>query len=196
VSVRAAVALVLALASTTLTNPAYLRENNAAAELPVLCMRRPLHSARLQLEDRSGMLGFAMESSSLLLYAAALALAPLALVQTIAAGGIGVLAFASAWLARRRLSSYELMGVLISVFGLVALGLSLAAGGGKDGRGSTTSILLWLGATARVAIVLVLLGRKVIGVAVADGMAPRRSSRSATSRRSWPPGAAFVSASW
>ena len=163
---------------------------------PVLCMRRPVHSARLQLEDRSWMLGFAMESSSLLLYAAALALAPLALVQTIAAGGIGVLAFASARLARRRLSIYELVGVLISVFGLVALGLSLAAGGGKDGRGSTTSILLWLGATARVAIVLVLLGRKVIGVAVADGMAPRRSSRSATSRRSWPPGAAFVSASW
>ncbi len=74
-SVGAAVALALALASTTLTNPAYLRENNAAAELPVLCMRRPVHSARLQLEDRSGMLGFAMESSSLLLYAAALALA-------------------------------------------------------------------------------------------------------------------------
>ena len=61
--------------------------------------------------------------------------------------------------------------MLISVFGLVALGVSLAAGGGKDGRGSTTSILLWLGVTAGVAIVLVLLGRKLIGVAVADGVA-------------------------
>lgn len=170
-SVGAAVALVLALASTTLINLAYLREHDAAAALPVLSMRRPLHSARLLLEDRSWMLGFAMESSGFLLYAAALALAPLALVQSIAAGGIGVLAFASARLARRRLSSYELTGVLLSVFGLVALGVSLAAGGGKDGLGSTTSILLWLGVTAGVAIVLVLLGRKLIGVAVADGMA-------------------------
>src|SRR5581483_2730660 len=50
--VGTAVALVLALVSTTLTNLAYLREHNAAAELPVLCMRRPLQSARLLLEDR------------------------------------------------------------------------------------------------------------------------------------------------
>jgi hypothetical protein len=134
VSVGAAVALVLALASTTLTSLAYLREHDAAAELPVLCMRRPLHSARLLLEDRSWMLGFAMESSGFLLYAAALALAPLALVQSVAAGAIGVLAFASARLARRRLSSYELVGVLISVFGLVALGVSLAGGGQRRSR--------------------------------------------------------------
>ena len=159
-SVGAAVSLVLALASTTLTNPAYPREHNAAAELPrsvhapaaalgAAATRRPELDARI----RDGVFGF-------LLSAAALALAPLALVQSIAAGGFGVLASASARLARRRLSSYELMGVLISVFGLVALGVSLAAGGGKDGRGSTMSILLWLGATARVAIMLVLLGRK------------------------------------
>ena len=89
-SVGAAVALVLALASTTLTNLAYLREHDAAAALPVLCMRRPLHSARLLLEDRSWMLGFAMESSGFLLYAAALALAPPALVQSIAAGAAGL----------------------------------------------------------------------------------------------------------
>ena len=60
VSVGTAVALVLALASTTLTNVAYLREHDAAAALPVLSMRRPLHSARLLLDDRSWMLGFAM----------------------------------------------------------------------------------------------------------------------------------------
>ena len=74
-----------------------------------------------------------MESVGFLLYAAALALAELALVQSIAAGGIGVLAFASARLARRRLRRRELTGVLISIFGLVALGISLA-GGSSDRR--------------------------------------------------------------
>src|SRR5205085_6021132 len=93
------VALVLAAVSTTLTNLAYLREHDAAAELPVLCMRRPLHSVRILLEDRSWMLGFAMETVGFLLYAAALALASLALVQSIAAGGIGVLAVVSARIA-------------------------------------------------------------------------------------------------
>src|SRR5215472_6995937 len=96
-----AVALVLAAASTTLTNVAYLRQHEAAAALPVLSMRRPLHSAGLLLRDRSWLLGFAMESTGFLLYAAALALASLALVQSIAAGGIGVLAFVSARLAHR-----------------------------------------------------------------------------------------------
>jgi hypothetical protein len=58
-----------------------------------------------------------MESMGFLLYTAALALAELALVQSIAAGGIGVLAFASAWLARRHLRRRELIGVLVSIFG-------------------------------------------------------------------------------
>ena len=168
-SVGTAVALVLALVSTTLINLAYLQEHDAAAELPVLSMRRPLHSAGLLLRERSWLIGFAMESVGFLLYAAALALAELALVQSIAAGGIGVLA--SARLARRRLRRRELTGVLISIFGLVALGISLAGGSSTGGQGSTASILLWLGVTAGVAIVVVLLGRKLVGVAVAYGVA-------------------------
>src|SRR5436853_384561 len=68
-SLHTVVGLILALASTTLTNIAYLREHDAAAALPVLSMRRPLHSARLLLEDRSWMLGFAMETGGFLLVA-------------------------------------------------------------------------------------------------------------------------------
>jgi hypothetical protein len=81
-SVSTAVALVLALVSTTLTNLAYLREHDAAAELPVLCMRRPLQSARILLADQSWMLGFAMETVGFLLYAAALHLRSPPLVRT------------------------------------------------------------------------------------------------------------------
>jgi drug/metabolite transporter (DMT)-like permease len=168
---QTAVALLLALASTTLTNIAYLREHEAAAKLPVLSMRRPLHSAHALLTDRSWMLGFAMESGGFLLYAAALALASLALVQSVAAGGIGVLAFASARFARRRLTRRELSGVLLSVLGLVALGISLVGGTSKGGSGSTTEILVWLGLTTAVALVLLVVGRRVNQVAVAYGIA-------------------------
>jgi hypothetical protein len=170
-SVGTAVALVLALASTTLTNLAYLREHDAAAALPVLSMRRPLHSARLLLEDRSWMLGFAMETSGFLLYAAALALASLALVQSVAAGGIGVLAYVSARLARRRLSRREFVGVAASVVGLLVLAASLAGGSSKGGTGSTFAIVLWLGITAGVALLLLAFARVLGGVAVAYGLA-------------------------
>jgi hypothetical protein len=171
VSAETAVALGLALVSTTLTNLAYLREHDAAAELPVLCMRRPVQSLRLLLGDRSWLLGFAMESTGFLLYAAALALASLALVQTVAAGGIGVLAFVSARLARRRLGRRELAGALVSVAGLVALAASLAGGRSSGGAGAIGPILLWLGITAAVATALAIAGRGRLGAAVANGLA-------------------------
>jgi hypothetical protein len=171
VSVETAVALVLALASTALTNIAYLREHDAAAALPVLSMRRPLSSARLLLEDRSWLIGFGLETAGFLLYAAALALASLALVQSVEAGGIGVLAYISARIARRHLTRRELTGVFVSVFGLVALAASLAGGSEKGGHGSTLGIVLWLGVTAGAAVLLLAGARAVGGAAVANGIA-------------------------
>lgn len=170
-SLQTLIALLLALASTTLINIAYLREHDAAAALPVLSMRRPLQSLRLLLDDRSWLLGFAMESAGFLLYAAALALASLALVQTIAAGGIGVLAYLSARMSRRQLGRRELTGVILAVLGLVALAVSLAGGSGEGGKGSTPQILLWLGASGAAALLVLTLGRRLLGFAVAAGLA-------------------------
>jgi hypothetical protein len=167
-----AIAFVLALASTTLTSLAYLREHDAAASMPALSMRRPLHSAAQLLADRGWLLGFAMESSGFLLYAAALALAPLALVQSIVAGGIGLLAYFSMRLGGPRLGPRHRLGVVLSVLGLVALAVSLANGSGGEGHsGSTAAVLVWLGATALLAAVVVVLGRRALGVAVANALA-------------------------
>ncbi len=84
-----AIALVLGLASAALVNLAYLREHAAATALPPLSLRRPLASLRVLLADRRWIVGFAMETVGFGLYVAALALAPLALVQSVGAGGIG-----------------------------------------------------------------------------------------------------------
>jgi hypothetical protein len=165
------VALGLALVSTVLINLAYLREHDAAAALPILSVRRPLHSARTLLSDRSWLLGFAMESAGFLLYVAALALASLALVQSVAAGGIGVLAYLSSRVSGRPLSTRERIGVVLSVLGLVALGVSLVGGSTEGGEGSLYLIVLWLGATAAAAVLVIAFGRRVLGVAVAEGIA-------------------------
>ena len=170
-SISTAVALVLALLSTTITNLAYLREHDAAAALPALSMHRPLQSLQLLLRDRSWLLGFAMETGGFLLYAAALALASLALVQSIGAGGIGVLAYVSARMSGRQLSRREQTGVVVSVVGLLALGVSLAGGSGEGGSGSTATILVWLGASTALALLVLLLGRALLGVAVAGAVA-------------------------
>jgi drug/metabolite transporter (DMT)-like permease len=166
-----AAAFALALVSTTLSSLAYLREHDAAAAMPALSLRRPLRSAGLLLGDRSWLLGFLMEGGAFALYAAALALAPLALVQSIAAGGIGLLAIFSARLSGTRLGSRRLLGVAVSVLGLVALAISLSNGSGEGHNGSTLAVLVWIGATAALAVAVVLVGRRRLGVAVANALA-------------------------
>ena len=170
-SAQTAVALVLALASTTLTNIAYLLEHDAAAALPTLSLRRPLHSVQALLTDRSWLLGFALEGAGFALYVVALALAPLSLVQSVAAGGIGILAFVSARMSHRQLGRTELAGVWISMLGLLALAVSLLGGSGEGTGGTTGEILLWLGATAAAAGVALLLGRRFGWSGVAYGIA-------------------------
>jgi hypothetical protein len=171
-SLDTAIAFVLALGSTTLASLAYLREHDAAAALPALTLRHPLQSLRLLLTDRAWLLGFAMEGGGFALYAAALALAPLALVQSIAAGGIGLLAFLSMRLTGAALGSRHLVGVILAVLGLVALAISLANGSGGEGHsGSTVAVVVWICATAVLAGAVLVAGRPLLGVAVANGLA-------------------------
>jgi hypothetical protein len=170
-SVQTAVALVLALASTTLVSLAYLRQHDAVASLPPLSLKRPIHSVKLILGNRPWLLAFGMETAGFLLYAVALGLASLALVQSVAAGGIGILAYVSARFANRRLSGRETTGVYLSVLGLVALAISLAGGSGEGDHGSLFWILIWLGGTAAVAALVLTVARPIIGAAAAWGIA-------------------------
>jgi hypothetical protein len=169
--VQTVVALVLALASTTLISLAYLREHEAVGELAPLSLRRPLASLRLLLASRAWLAAFAMESSGFVLYVAALALAPLALVQSVAAGGIGILAVTSARLAHRRLTRRESLGAGVSVAGLLFLALSLLEGGDQGARGSLLEIGLWLGGTCCAAVLVLTVGRAFVGTATANGIA-------------------------
>jgi drug/metabolite transporter (DMT)-like permease len=166
-----AVALFLALASTTLVSLAYLREHGAVAGMPPLSLRRPLHSLELLLSSREWLFAFGMETFGFGLYVAALALAPLALVQSVAAGGIGILAVATTRMGLRRLTRREVAGAALAVAGLVLLGISLAGGAGAGSQGSLDAIALWLGATAAIAIVVLTSGRAFLGRGVASGIA-------------------------
>ncbi len=165
------IGLVLAAASTTLTNIAYSREHEAAAALPVLCMRRPLHSVHLLLSNRDWLIGFAMESTGFACYAAALAFASLALVQSIGAGGIGVLAFVSARMSGRRLERRRLIGVALSGLGLLALAVSLIKSTAGGRAGSIAGASAWIGVTIVVALLVLWLGRRHGAGAVAEGVA-------------------------
>jgi len=164
-------AILLTFASAVLINWAWIREHDAASALPPLSVRRPRESLKILLTDRAWLTGFLTESGGFLCYVGALALAPLALVQSLSAGGIGILAFLSSRMAGVSLARRELLGVVVAVVGLVFLGLSLAGATGEGDEGEWAGLLIWLGASAVLAVVAVRYGSRVLGIAGAHGMA-------------------------
>src|SRR5262245_45541894 len=165
------VAVALTLASACALNWGYMREHGAASKLPPLSIRRPLRSVRLLLASRGWLGGFFWETLGFGLYVAALALAPLALVQAVAAGGIGILALLVARVSDSRLTRRERAGVAVSLGGLALLGISLAGGSEHGGEGSWPLITLWLGASAGAAALAIVSGAGVRRGGAAFGVA-------------------------
>jgi drug/metabolite transporter (DMT)-like permease len=164
-------AILLTLLSALAINWAWIREHDAAAALPPLSVRRPRESLALLLRSRGWITGFAAESGGFLCFVGALTLAPLALVQSLAAGGIGILAFLSSRMAGMRLTRRELVGVVVAGIGLAFLGISLAGATGQGDEGVWAGILGWLFASAGLAAVAVRFGARLLGSAAAHGLA-------------------------
>jgi hypothetical protein len=149
--VSVAAGLVLALASAFALNWGWLEQHGAAQGLPPLSMRHPLRALRALFGDRTWLIGFSVGLGGWALYVAALALAPLSLVQATSAGGIGILAA----LAHRRGQPVAWGPVWLAVGGLGLLGLSLAGGSAHGATGAATSVLLWLAVSAALAVAFV-----------------------------------------
>ena len=165
------VALALTLASACALNWGYLREHGAASQLPPLSARRPLRSLRLLVGSRGWLAGFLWETTGFALYVGALALAPLALVQAVAAGGIGVLALLAARVSGGGLDRRERAAVAVSIAGLALLGISLAGGSEHGGEGSWLLIALWLAASAGAAAFAITSGATMLRGGAAFGAA-------------------------
>jgi drug/metabolite transporter (DMT)-like permease len=149
------IGLVLAFASALVTNTAYSLEHDAAAALPPLSPRRPIESVKLLLGDRRWLAAFAAETAGWLMFVAALRLAPLALVQSVAASGVAVLAFATARGHPSRLARREQLAVVLAVAGLVLLALSLVGTSPSDEPPPVIGVIIWLAACAGGAVLLI-----------------------------------------
>lgn len=157
-----AFALAATLVSSCALNIGYLLEHSAVRRLPTLSIRSPVASVRRLLGSRRWLLGFGTEAAGWALYVLALTLAPLSLVQATAAGGIGILAIMVSRVTRTPLTRYERLGVVISVCGLVLLGISLAGAHGEGTGADHLSVGLWVAASAAAAIASVqLLSRRI-----------------------------------
>jgi hypothetical protein len=92
-------------------------------------------------------------------------------VQATAAGGIGILAVMVAHVTGIPLGRRERIGVIVSVFGLMLLGISLAGAHGEGGAGSVHTIALWIIASFLAALLAIRFGGRALGGGAAFGIA-------------------------
>jgi drug/metabolite transporter (DMT)-like permease len=149
------IGLTLAFVSALVTNTAYSLEHDAAAAMPPLSPRRPFRSAQVLLRDRRWLAAFGAETAGWLMYVAALRLAPLALVQAVAASGVAVLAFATARGHPSRLARREQLAVILALAGLVLLAVSLVGTRESDHHPAVIGVIIWFAACGGGAALLI-----------------------------------------
>jgi hypothetical protein len=114
--------ILLALACALTTNVALLCRHRGAVAAPAVRLSRPLWSAAALFRSRWWTIGFAVAAGAWALHVAALAMAPLSIVETTISGALVLLA----WIAERwfgiRVGLREWLGL-----GLCATGLALLA---------------------------------------------------------------------
>lgn len=166
-----AIALAITLVSSCCLNAGYLIEHQVASKLPPLSARRPFHSVRLLLGQRRWLFGFGIEALGWMLYVAALGLAALSLVQATAAGGIGILAVMVSTFTGVVLTLRERIGVVVSISGLVLLGVSLVGGSDEGTAGTYVEVGLWLAGSAAAAAAAIRVGGRLLSGGATFGLA-------------------------
>ena len=155
--------------------------HDAAAALPPLSPRRPFRSVQFLLRDRRWLIAFGAETAGWLMYVAALRLAPLALVQAVAASGVAVLAFATARGHPSRLARREQLAVVLALAGLTLLAFSLTGRTAADQHPPVVGVVIWLAACAGGAVLLIVIPGHFARAASSAALRPAGS---------WPAGCA------
>ena len=157
--------LALALLSAVAINGGYAMQHRAAGALPPLSLRRPLRSLVSLFRHGRWLAGFLAGIGGWVLYVAALALAPISLVQACSAGGIAVLAIGAG-----RLTRMERIGLVASLAGLALLGLSLGARTPST-RGSWIAVAAWMGVSVAAAALVAGPGARLLAGGAGLGIA-------------------------
>jgi drug/metabolite transporter (DMT)-like permease len=132
------IGLLLALGCALATNLAFLWKHRGAVAAPDVDIRHPLASARGLFTSKWWTIGFSVALVAWVLHVAALALAPISLVQAVISGGLVFLAvLADRWFGFE-LGRREWMGVALTAIGLAFLGLTVQTG--SEGSHSSYSI--------------------------------------------------------
>ena len=122
-SLSVQIGLLLALATALTSIIGFLLKHRGAIESPPVEARRPVATSLALFRSRAYTIGIVVATGSWALHVAALALAPISLVQTVIAGGLALLTVVADRVFGHSVTRREWIGV-----GLTAAGLAVLAG--------------------------------------------------------------------
>ena len=163
------IGILLALACAFATNLGFLYKHRGACAAATVDVRHPLASARALFRSKWFAIGMAVAVGAWLLHVAALALAPLSMVQAVLSGGIVLLAVMAERLFGFEVGPRQRVGVVLTAAGLVALGVTLPAGTGAHSHFSVTAMVAFEGGLVGVGALLIM-GRSLGGPAHHHGV--------------------------
>jgi hypothetical protein len=119
--------ILLALACALTTNVGFLYKHRGACAAPAVDIRRPLKTAHALFSSRLFALGMAIAAGAWVFHVAAMALAPLSLVQSVLAAGVVLLAVMAERILGLHVGRRQWVGLGLTATGLALLGLTLPA---------------------------------------------------------------------
>jgi hypothetical protein len=159
--------LVLAAVAALAINSSYLVQHSALGAVHAVSVRAPLRSLRLLLASRRWVAGAALGYAGLGIYTLALALAPLSIVQSVAAGGQVVVAAGTRRATGSRPTTGEAAGTGLMVAALCALAIAPAPA--TDMAPSLAALIGFQAVAALLALVVARAGALGLGAGLFYG---------------------------
>jgi drug/metabolite transporter (DMT)-like permease len=148
--------ILLALACAFVTNLGFLLKHRGACAAPAVSMRHPLASAVGLFRSKWFALGMLVALVAWTFHVAALALAPLSLVQAVISGGLVFLTVMAERFFGCTVGTRQWAGVGLTALGLVLLAATLPHGGGAHSNYSLAAMIAFESALLAVGTFLVL----------------------------------------
>jgi multidrug transporter EmrE-like cation transporter len=133
--------ILLALACALATNVGFLFKHRGACAAPAVDMRHPLRSGRSLFASKMFAIGMLIASGAWIFHVAAMAVAPLSVVQAVLAGGVVLLAIMAERMFGLGISRRQWFGICLTAAGLILLGFSLPAVHGAHSRFSVPGMI-------------------------------------------------------
>jgi drug/metabolite transporter (DMT)-like permease len=131
------IGILLALTCAIATQLGFLYKHRGANEAPSVCVRRPLRTVRSLFASKWFALGMAVAIGAWILHVAALALAPMSVVQAVLSTGVVILAVLADRIFGFDVGPRQWVGVAMTALGLFLLIVTLP---GADGAHSAYSL--------------------------------------------------------